>query len=80
MALAKYAAEYILNLAPKGTHDPARFVRPSELVKEGRDAGLDFDDITGIRPSLKGGFGLTEFTLGGAPLINYAASGMIRRD
>ena len=74
VALAKYAAEYLLNLAPKGTHDAARFVRPSELQAEGHKAGIDFDDITGIRPSLKRGF-----TLGGPPLINYAASGLIRQ-
>lgn len=72
VALAKYAAEYLLNLAPKGTHDPAKFVRPKELMDEAQMAGIDLDDITGIRPSLKGGF-----RLGGAPLINYAASGLI---
>ncbi len=70
--LAKYAAEYILNLTPKGTHDPRKFVRPQELKTEAANAGIDIDDIIGIRLSLKGGF-----ALGGAPLVNYAASGLI---
>jgi 2-polyprenyl-6-hydroxyphenyl methylase/3-demethylubiquinone-9 3-methyltransferase len=74
VALAKYAAEYILNLAPKGTHSAAKFVQPAELKAEAATAGIDIDDITGIRPSLKGGF-----TLGGPPLVNYAASGVVRR-
>lgn len=72
--LAKYAAEYVLKLAPKGTHDPAKFVRPSELQTEAASAGIDLDDMIGIRPSLKGGFALA-----GAPIINYAASGLVRR-
>jgi len=74
VALVKYAAEYVLNLAPKGTHDPAKFVKPSELRAEARDAGIDLDDITGIHPRLGGGF-----RLGGLPLMNYAAAGLIRR-
>jgi 2-polyprenyl-6-hydroxyphenyl methylase/3-demethylubiquinone-9 3-methyltransferase len=74
VALVKYAAEYVLNLAPKGTHDPAKFVKPSELREEARDAGIDLDDITGIHPRLGGGF-----RLGGLPLMNYAAAGLIRR-
>lgn len=73
VGLAKYAAEYVLNLAPKGTHDPKKFVRPSELKSEAAKAGIIIDDITGIRPSLKEGF-----TLGGPPLINYAACGILQ--
>lgn len=34
-------AEYVLNLLPKGTHEYARFIRPSELARWCRDAGLD---------------------------------------
>lgn len=34
-------AEYILQLLPKGTHEYARFIRPSELARWCRDAGLD---------------------------------------
>ena len=74
VALVKYAAEYVLHLAPKGTHDPQKFVKPSELKAEARDAGIEIDDITGIHPRLGGGF-----RLGGLPLMNYAAAGLIKR-
>jgi 2-polyprenyl-6-hydroxyphenyl methylase / 3-demethylubiquinone-9 3-methyltransferase len=33
-------AEYVLGLLPKGTHEYARFIRPSELSRWCRDAGL----------------------------------------
>ena len=71
VALVKYAAEYLLRLAPKGTHDPRKFVKPSELQSEASKAGIDLDDITGIQPRLNG------FSLGGMPLMNYAASGLV---
>ncbi|WP_456372517.1 bifunctional 2-polyprenyl-6-hydroxyphenol methylase/3-demethylubiquinol 3-O-methyltransferase UbiG [Thiolapillus sp.] len=41
-------AEYVLQLLPKGTHDYARFIRPSELNQWVRDAGLETRDITGM--------------------------------
>jgi 2-polyprenyl-6-hydroxyphenyl methylase / 3-demethylubiquinone-9 3-methyltransferase len=41
-------AEYVLNLLPRGTHDYARFVRPSELAAWCRDAGLEVRDVTGM--------------------------------
>jgi 2-polyprenyl-6-hydroxyphenyl methylase/3-demethylubiquinone-9 3-methyltransferase len=34
-------AEYVLQLLPKGTHEYARFIRPSELARWCRDAGLE---------------------------------------
>lgn len=34
------AAEYVLKLLPKGTHEYARFIRPSELARLARDASL----------------------------------------
>jgi len=74
VALVKYAAEYVLHLAPKGTHDPQKFVKPSELKAEARDAGIEIDDITGIHPRCGGGF-----RLGGLPPMNYAAAGLIKR-
>jgi 2-polyprenyl-6-hydroxyphenyl methylase/3-demethylubiquinone-9 3-methyltransferase len=33
-------AEYVLKLLPRGTHEYARFLRPSELARHCRDAGL----------------------------------------
>jgi 2-polyprenyl-6-hydroxyphenyl methylase/3-demethylubiquinone-9 3-methyltransferase len=41
-------AEYLLRLLPKGTHDYAKFIRPSELSRWTRAAGLDTQDITGL--------------------------------
>ncbi len=41
-------AEYILRLLPKGTHDYAKFIRPSELARWSRAAGLDTTDMTGL--------------------------------
>ena len=34
-------AEYVLNMLPKGTHEYAKFIRPSELAGHCRHAGLD---------------------------------------
>ena len=34
-------AEYILNLLPRGTHEFAKFIKPSELAAYARAAGLD---------------------------------------
>jgi 2-polyprenyl-6-hydroxyphenyl methylase / 3-demethylubiquinone-9 3-methyltransferase len=42
------AAEYVLRLVPPGTHEYARFIRPSELARFGRDAGLELADLTGM--------------------------------
>ena len=41
-------AEYILKLLPRGTHDWNRFIRPSEMDRFFRQAGLDTRDITGM--------------------------------
>jgi len=41
-------AEYVLKLLPKGTHDYARFIRPSELMGWCRDADLRPVDVKGM--------------------------------
>ena len=41
-------AEYVLNLLPRGTHDYARFIKPSELAQSCRNAGLTVTDLTGM--------------------------------
>jgi 2-polyprenyl-6-hydroxyphenyl methylase/3-demethylubiquinone-9 3-methyltransferase len=41
-------AEHVLNLLPKGTHEYARFIRPSELARWCREAGLDLVDTQGM--------------------------------
>jgi 2-polyprenyl-6-hydroxyphenyl methylase/3-demethylubiquinone-9 3-methyltransferase len=42
-------AEYVLNLLPKGTHEYARFIRPSELARWARDAGLVLQGSRGLQ-------------------------------
>ncbi|MFN4005084.1 MAG: bifunctional 2-polyprenyl-6-hydroxyphenol methylase/3-demethylubiquinol 3-O-methyltransferase UbiG [Hylemonella sp.] len=39
-------AEYVLNLLPRGTHEYAKLIRPSELARYCREVGLD---VTGTR-------------------------------
>ncbi len=46
--LAIVGAEYVLNMLPRGTHEYARFIRPSELAAHSRAAGLDWHDIRGL--------------------------------
>jgi 2-polyprenyl-6-hydroxyphenyl methylase/3-demethylubiquinone-9 3-methyltransferase len=41
-------AEYVLQLLPKGTHDFAKLIRPSELARWIRQSGLELMDITGM--------------------------------
>jgi 2-polyprenyl-6-hydroxyphenyl methylase / 3-demethylubiquinone-9 3-methyltransferase len=47
-AQAIVAAEYLLRLVPQGTHDYARFIRPSELARWCRDAGLGVQELRGL--------------------------------
>ena len=47
-AFAIIGAEYVLRLLPRGTHEYARFIRPSELARWGRDAGLALHESKGI--------------------------------
>ena len=39
--LAIVGAEYVLNMLPRGTHEYAKMIRPSELAASCREAGLD---------------------------------------
>ena len=41
-------AEYVLNLLPRGTHEYAKFIRPSELARWCRDAGLQVTHTRGM--------------------------------
>lgn len=46
--LSIIGAEYLLNMLPRGTHDYAKFIKPSELAQFCRNAGLSVTDITGM--------------------------------
>jgi 2-polyprenyl-6-hydroxyphenyl methylase/3-demethylubiquinone-9 3-methyltransferase len=47
-ALAIVGAEHLLRLLPRGTHRYAQFIRPSELARGLREAGLELEDISGL--------------------------------
>jgi len=47
-AVAIVGAEYIARALPRGTHEYLKFIRPSELARWGRKAGLELHDLTGI--------------------------------
>ena len=47
-ALAVIGAEYVLKLLPRGTHDYAKFIKPSELAAMCRAAGLQVAGVTGM--------------------------------
>jgi 2-polyprenyl-6-hydroxyphenyl methylase/3-demethylubiquinone-9 3-methyltransferase len=47
-ALAIVGAEYLFGLLPKGTHQYARLIRPSELARWAREAGLETVDLAGL--------------------------------
>lgn len=42
------AAEYVLRLLPRGTHEYERFIKPAELAAWGRAAGLELCDLRGL--------------------------------
>ncbi len=47
-ALAILGAEYALRLLPRGTHDYDKFIRPAELARALRGAGLELVDVSGL--------------------------------
>ena len=62
-------AEYILNLLPKGTHEYMKFIRPSELERWARAAGLKIREYTGMHYNP-----LTQrYRLGAGVDVNYLA-------
>ena len=46
--LAVVGAEYVLGWLPRGTHDFTKFIKPSELSRWCRQAGLDVVEVTGM--------------------------------
>jgi 2-polyprenyl-6-hydroxyphenyl methylase/3-demethylubiquinone-9 3-methyltransferase len=65
--LAVIGAEYVLKLLPRGTHEYARFIKPSELAAACREAGLEVKGVTGMtyNPFTKA------YALGGDTDVNY---------
>ena len=60
-------AEYVLQMLPKGTHDYAKFIRPSEMEAWARDAELTFTNMIGMtyNPLTK------NYALGNDVNVNY---------
>jgi 2-polyprenyl-6-hydroxyphenyl methylase / 3-demethylubiquinone-9 3-methyltransferase len=46
---AVVGAEYVLNMLPRGTHEYAKFIRPSELSRCIREAGLTECEMRGLQ-------------------------------
>jgi len=65
--LAIVGAEYLLGLVPRGTHEYARLLRPSELSQYGRDAGLDAQHSRGLEYNPLTG----RYRLSGDTSVNY---------
>ena len=66
-ALAIVGAEYIANLVPRGTHEYERLLKPSEVARFARAAGLDVMDIAGLQyDPLR-----EQCTLDSHPSVNY---------
>ena len=49
LLFAILGAEYILGLLPKGTHEYAKFIKPSELVNDCRASGLQVQQLKGMQ-------------------------------
>ena len=69
----KFAAEYILNLVPKNTHDWSKFISPNNLYNEAKECGILLNNFVGFVPD----FVNDDFKLSSYLGINYAASGII---
>lgn len=62
-ALAIVGAEYVLGMLPRGTHEYARFIRPSELATACRGAGLELVQLRGLEHNpLTGRYWLSDNT------------------
>ncbi|HYL02762.1 MAG TPA: bifunctional 2-polyprenyl-6-hydroxyphenol methylase/3-demethylubiquinol 3-O-methyltransferase UbiG, partial [Steroidobacteraceae bacterium] len=67
--LAIVAAEYLLGLIPRGTHEYERLIRPAELARWGRAAGLRLETLAGIELNPLTG----HLALGSDVRVNYLA-------
>jgi 2-polyprenyl-6-hydroxyphenyl methylase/3-demethylubiquinone-9 3-methyltransferase len=64
---AVIAAEYILQMLPKGTHEYAKFIKPSELSRWAKSVNLEPDELMGMsyNPLLR------QYSLGRDTDVNY---------
>jgi 2-polyprenyl-6-hydroxyphenyl methylase/3-demethylubiquinone-9 3-methyltransferase len=66
---AVIGAEYVLNLLPRGTHEYMKFIRPSEMERWARAAGLTLRELVGMHynPLTR------QYSLGPGVDVNYLA-------
>lgn len=60
-------AEYILRMLPKGTHDYAKFIKPSELARWAKSVGLQPDELIGMTYNPLS----QKYALGNDTAVNY---------
>ena len=80
IVLGKFFAENILNVVPKNTHNPEKFISPQELSSEAGEHNIILDNFVGFIPKFKiqniinKEFG--DFILSSNTLVNYGAAGI----
>jgi 2-polyprenyl-6-hydroxyphenyl methylase/3-demethylubiquinone-9 3-methyltransferase len=78
--LGKFFAENILNVVPKDTHNPEKFISPQELSSEAQEHNIILDNFVGFVPKFKiqniinKEFG--DFILSSNTQVNYGAAGI----
>ena len=78
--LGKFFAENILNVVPKNTHNPEKFISPQELSSEAQEHNIILDNFVGFIPKVKiqniinKEFG--DFILSSNTQVNYGAAGI----
>ena len=80
IVLGKFFAENILNVVPKNTHNPEKFISPHELSSEAQEHNIILDNFVGFIPKFKiqniinKEFG--DFILSSNTQVNYGAAGI----
>ena len=64
---AVIGAEYLLQMLPKGTHDYAKFIKPSELARWAKMARLEPAEVIGMSYNLLN----KQYSLGNDTSVNY---------
>ena len=65
--LAIVGAEYVLRMLPAGTHEYAKFIKPSELEAWARETGLQLQGSIGMHYNPLN----RQYSLGGDLDVNY---------
>jgi 2-polyprenyl-6-hydroxyphenyl methylase/3-demethylubiquinone-9 3-methyltransferase len=71
-----HVGESVLGLLPRGTHDPAKFIKPSELSAKLVARGLSVGQIIGLGP--RGLDRRLDFTFGRLPSVRIMYAGHAR--